>query len=170
MAVGEDDFRGYKCPDLSRKDMILMGPAPKHPSARARTNRTSTAAVIKADPKAKVPELPARDWHPLTLQWWTDIWRSPMAPEFDDSDRHGLFALAVLVDDFWTADSPSLRMKLASEVRQQGQRFGLSPIDRRRLQWEIEKAEEAQAKGTRRRATRTPTAPAADPRAALRAL
>jgi len=35
------------------------------------------------------------------------------------------------------------RAALAQEIRMQGQRFGLSPIDRRRLQWEVERAETA---------------------------
>jgi hypothetical protein len=108
----------------------------------------------------------------MTCAWWADVWLSPMAPEFDESDKHGLFALALLVDDFWTADNPSTRAKVAAEVRQQGQRFGLSPIDRRRLQWEIERSEEAQEKGNRRREQAKP-APAkggADPRSVLRAV
>jgi hypothetical protein len=151
----------------------MPGPAPKPSSTRARRNKTSTAAMLKSDPTIKAPALPERDWHPMVEAWWADIWLSPMAPEFDDSDKHGLFALALLVDDFWTADTASTRAKLAAEVRQQGQRFGLSPIDRRRLQWEIERSEEAQQKGARRRAQSQPAAPAkggADPRSVLRAV
>lgn len=95
-----------------------------------------------------------------------------MAPEFDASDRHGLFALAMLVDDFWMAVTPRDRRDIAAEIRQQGQRFGLSPIDRRRLQWEIERTEAAKDQGTRRRAAKPPavTGPPADPRAILRAV
>src|SRR3712207_4512234 len=107
---------------------------PKHPSTRARRNRTSTAAQLRRDPTVKAPKLPDRPWHEQTAAWWADVWASPMAPEFDDSDRHGLLALAVLVDDFWTAETPTLRRDLAGEIRLQTQRFGLSPIDRRRLQ------------------------------------
>ncbi|CAA9364290.1 MAG: gp1 [uncultured Gemmatimonadetes bacterium] len=110
----------------------------------------------------------------MTVSWWADIWSSPMAPEFDDSDRHGLFMLAVLVDAFWNAETPTAAKDLAAEIRQQGQRFGLSPIDRRRLQWEIERTEEAQDKGARRRAQppapAKPSKSAADPRSVLRAV
>lgn len=148
----------------------MPGPTPKHPSTRTRRNKTSTAATLTADPKVKAPTLPKRGgWHEMTRAWWADIWSSPMAPEFDDSDKHGLFALALLVDDFWTADSASDRIKLAAEIRQQGQRFGLSPIDRRRLQWEIERTEEAQQKGASRRAA-PKKKPAVDPRGTLRAV
>jgi len=49
-----------------------------------------------------------------------------MAREYLDSDRHGLFLLAALADQFWTDPSPTL----AAEIRMQRQCFGLSPIDR----------------------------------------
>jgi hypothetical protein len=71
-----------------------------------------------------------------------------MAPEFDESDVHGLYLLAVLVNEFWNAPSK----ELAAEIRLQRQCFGLTPIDRRRLQWEIERTDHAQAQGSRRRA------------------
>jgi hypothetical protein len=150
----------------------MPGPAPKHPSTRARRNKTTTAATLRADPAVTAPDLPDRDWHPMTSAWWADVWASPMAPEFDGSDRHGLYALAMLVEDFWTADTARERKDLAAEIRQQGQRFGLSPIDRRRLQWEIERTEAAKDQGSRRRAAKAParTTPDQDPRAILRAV
>lgn len=145
----------------------MPGPAPKHPSARARRNKTSTHAVLKADHAIVAPELPDVEWHPLTRAWWRDVWASPMAPEFDESDLHGLFVLAALVNDFWMAPTARDRKDLAAELRQQGARFGLSPIDRRRLQWEVEKVEAAQE--GRRRTESKPRAKkrAADPRAIL---
>lgn len=150
----------------------MPGPAPKHASVRARTNRTSTAATLRPVHDVKAPPLPTRLWHEQTRSWWADVWASPMAPEYDESDRHGLFALAVLVDDFWTTEDLKLRKDLAAEIRQQRQCFGLTPIDRRRLQWEIERVDEAQDRGQRRRAA-TPkpaTAAGADPRAGLHAV
>lgn len=149
-----------------------MPPAPKPAHMRQRRNKTSTAAVLQADPKLKTPALPDRAWHPQTLAWWEDIWASPMAPEFDSSDRHGLFALAYLVDDFWMADSPTERAKLASEIRLQRQCFGLTPIDRRRLQWEIERGDEANERTKKRRSRPAPkdAEPPADPRSILHAV
>lgn len=146
-----------------------MPPAPKHPSARARRNKVSTAATLVAPTEVSIPDLPTdREWHPQTLAWWADVWRSPMAPEFDQSDVHGLLVLAVLVDGFWLKP----HWTAAAEIRLQGQRFGLSPIDRRRLQWEIEKVDEAQDRGQRRRqaAKAAPAPRKADPRAHLRAV
>lgn len=150
----------------------MPGPAPKDASTRARRNKASTSATLKADPKITAPELPDLEWHPMATSWWVDVWSSPMAPEYDPSDHHGLFALAMLVNDFWMADKPVLRKDLAAEIRQQSQRFGLSPIDRRRLQWEIERTEEAQQRGRSRRAQAPAASPkrTTDPRSVLRAV
>lgn len=152
----------------------MPGPDPKPSSTRARRNKTSTAATLVANPGLKAPPLPGENWHSMTESWWGDVWSSPMAPEFDGSDKHGLFMLARLVDAFWVCPDPKLCKELAAEIRQQGQRFGLSPIDRRRLQWEIEHTEEAQDQGKRRRAAAAATGEKkprrADPRAGLHAV
>lgn len=147
-----------------------MPPTPKPAHMRQRRNKTSTSARLQANPKLKAPDLPGRPWHPQTLDWWADVWSSPMAPEYDDSDRHGLYALAYLVDDFWTAESASERAKLASEIRLQRQCFGLTPIDRRRLQWEIDRGDEASERTSKRRAKPAPKAEASDPRSILHAV
>lgn len=146
----------------------MSGPLPKHESIRARRNKTSTAATLKLVHSTKAPELPSsRSWKPETAAWWAGIWASPMAPEFDKSDIHGLLILAVLVDEFWTEPTQAL----AAEIRLQRQCFGLTPMDRRRLQWEIERTDEAQARGDQRRTAAAPKAPARkDPRSVLAAV
>jgi hypothetical protein len=136
----------------------------------ARRNKSTTRATLVAGHDLVAPKLPTRLWHEQTRAWWTDVWASPMAPEYDDSDRHGLFALAVLVDDFWSTEDAKLRKEIAAEIRQQRQCFGLTPIDRRRLQWEIERVDEAQDRGERRRAAPKPVDEQGDPFAALRAV
>jgi hypothetical protein len=73
-------------------------------------------------------------WHRLTRAWWRDVWHSPMAEQFLEADRHALFRLALLVDLFWRGPSK----ELAAEIRLEQQAFGLTPIDRRRLQWTVE--------------------------------
>jgi hypothetical protein len=149
---------------------------PKDPTTIRRANKHSTKATLRAVEDFPIPPLPERtgdqpEWHPLTLDYWNRIWASPMGPEYDDSDFHGLIALAELVDLFNYADSPSLKIKLASEIRQQRQAYGLTPMDRRRLQWTIDQGEAAEDRTTKRRnakATATPAAPGApDPREML---
>jgi len=82
-----------------------------------------------------------------------------MAGQFLQSDIDGLGRLAVLVDEF----NRKPQAKLLAEIRLQESRFGLSPLDRSRLQWEIARAEETKPKTPARR----PRADAVDPRAAL---
>lgn len=144
----------------------------KHSSVRARANKASTASVLTELPHDEAPikpDLPPREgeWHPQTLEWWDDLWAAPMAAEYHQSDRHALYLLAVLVDDFWREPS----QKLAAEIRLQRQAFGLTPYDRRRLEWTIETAEQSKERGRRRQPPpQTPPAPADDPRAGLYAV
>lgn len=137
-------------------------------------NRTTTAAVLPRDENAenKVPKLPEREkkserWHPLVLAWWESVWRSPMASEFLDSDmRGGLYRLAELHQQFWSVDDGGKRVNIAKEIRQQEVGFGLSPIDRRRLQWEIERGEQAVDRTSSRRRAKDVTGK--DPRDVLK--
>jgi hypothetical protein len=147
------------------------GPPPKDPSVRARNNKHSTHAVLRAVPDFPVPQLPDdRDWHPRTTQWWDDLWSSPMGPEYDHSDVHGLIQLAELVDLYNITDTPGAKIRLAAEIRQQRTCFGLTPIDRRRLQWTIDQGEEAEERTAKRRQARvasTRSKDGDDPRALL---
>lgn len=142
----------------------MPGPVPKDPKIRSRRNTASTRAKFIDDGTARpegVPELPGHEtWHALTQAWWADVWASPMAEEYLRVDVHGLYRLAMLVNRFWILGDPSL----AGEIRLSGQLFGLTPIDRRRLQWEVAKVEDRE----RDREPQPPSAPVDDPRELLR--
>lgn len=150
----------------------MAGPIPKHPSVRQRTNRVSTAAtLVDSQPlNGEIPPLPVRrgarggkrPWRPEVVDWWNDIWQSPMAEEYLRSDLHGLFLLADLMDAYWRNPTTAL----ATEIRLQRQCFGLTPIDRRRLQWEVAKGEEAERK--RQPSTHERQHETSDPRDVLR--
>jgi len=148
--------------------------AKKDPSTRARRNTASTASTLPSAAREQAaPALPdEREWHPLTLEWWADMWAAPMAGEYHESDRHALFVLAALMDDFWQARSPTMRKELSIEIRLQRQAFGLTPYDRRRLEWTIESAEESKDRGRQRtqRSGAVQPPPGADPRSVLRAV
>lgn len=143
-----------------------MPPMPK--ANPARRNKPTTKATLSRIHDVVAPPLPDREvgWHHMTEEWWESIWASPMAPEFETSDRHGLFLLADLVDSFWCEESGKARAALAAEIRLQRQCFGLTPIDRRRLQWEIERGEDS-AERTQRRRTSKPAETRSDPRSVL---
>jgi hypothetical protein len=90
-----------------------------------------------------------------------------MAARFTKADTHGLYTLAALVDLFQRAPTT----QLASEIRQQRACFGLTPIDRWRLQWEVVGDAVPAKKPTAAPAPApTPSAPGEDPRAILRAV
>ena len=101
--------------------------------------------------------MPKRDratevWHPRVLEWWAALWTSPMAQEYVKSDVvGGLHLLAELYQKRWDDPDTKGLVALAAEIRQQEVRFGCSPIDRRRLQWEIEKGETAEDRTKARR-------------------
>jgi hypothetical protein len=143
----------------------MPGPPPKPAHLRARTNRKAGAAQLEVPSKPKIPAIPnpdGREWHPLTISAWKTAFSSPMASEWLDADVDALGRLALLWDSFYHKPNPNT-MK---EIRLQGQLFGLSPLDRSRLQWEINKADESEQKAQRRAASprRTGTH---DPRAVL---
>ena len=150
----------------------MPGPMPKDPQLRQRANKAATRAVLAPEsaPRRRAPSLPRReegdpDWHRLTRAWWRDLWRSPMATEYLGSDVHALYRLAVLVDQFWRMPSQAL----AGEIRLQQQAFGLTPLDRRRLEWTIEQAEAATTRKQQRRVRQAQDGEI-DPREALRAV
>ena len=81
-----------------------------------------------------------------------------MADEYLDADVHGLYLLTELVDRFWRQPTTAL----AAEIRQQRLAYGLTPIDRRRLEWTVAKLEKPDVK--------PPAKPVSDPRVVLKAI
>lgn len=145
----------------------MPGPQPLHPSVRARTNRTSTAAELESLPAAvrallPVPELPSdRLWDPKTSDFWSAGWQSPMRLEWDAGDEHKLLMLAYVLDEFYVlaGDLEVDRLKkaaslstLARTVIALGARLGLDPFARRSLQWLLVQTEAVEAKTENTRA------------------
>lgn len=161
------------------------------PADQQISKRGSKAELVEALVAAerRIPDMPAHpqavdsdghrydtEWHPQTVAWWNDSWTSPMATEWDDSDFHNMCALALNYDDIWTATTPKERKEALAEFRLQRADLGLSPYSRRRLEWTIETAEDAKARGEKRRGNgRQPAAKPTgkakvDPRAHLAAV
>jgi hypothetical protein len=116
----------------------MPGPVPKRSQTRQRRNRASTGTTLTAS-TAQKPELPPQFAHPFTRRWWDTIWASPMVEEWVDADVPGLLVVASLVENFWQTADP----KVAAEIRMQSREYGLSPLSRRSLQWEIKRVEAA---------------------------
>lgn len=101
----------------------------------------------------------------MVEEWWGVIWRSPQSSEWLESDRRGLFVVADLYDRLYSGVGHSEFIAISREIRLQEQRFGLSPMDRRKLQWTV-----AQAEKVTKRKPPAPPGPTDDPRKALRAI
>lgn len=151
--------------------MAGRGPAPKPSSLRQRRNqKTGAANLPPLDPgqsTGKVPPLQnpdKRKFHRLTRAWWKRVWSSPMAGEYLPTDIDGLARLALMVDNYYKALSPTGAKDMLSEIRLQEARFGLSPVDRSRLQWEVARGEEVEK--SRKPRSEHPPSPA-DPRGIL---
>lgn len=148
----------------------MPGPLPKDPKIRQHRIHRSTRALLAAEnkPIKRIPSLPdlpdGEEWHQMTVKFWKDVWNSPMSIEYLRADLHGLFRLAILVNQFWLAPS----VNLSREIRMMGQLFGLSPIDRRRLEWSIEQVEQVRDRGERERIKRGKIIEGADPRDVLK--
>jgi hypothetical protein len=143
----------------------MSGPLPKPAHLRQRTNKKSTHAMLQTPDSVEVPEIPnpdGRKWHELTILAWAHAWASPMASQWLETDVDALGRVALLWDDFYQEPD----VKLMAEIRLQEQRFGLSPLDRSRLQWEVNRADEAERKRPRPSIQRTGT----DPRNGLMAV
>lgn len=97
--------------------------------------------MLAAPEVSEIPEIPNPDervWHPLTVEAWNRAWSSPMASQWLETDADALGRLALLWDQFYNKPAAGVM----AEIRLQEQRFGFSPLDRSRLQWEIRRAEE----------------------------
>jgi hypothetical protein len=147
------------------------GPAPKPAGQRRRRNLPVGARTLPASaPAVEKPELGPRpdgiEWHDVSVAYWDAIWDSPMASQYDTADVFQMVLLLDLVHEYWRLGPRDARTKilLAAEIRLQCQNFGLTPLDRSRLKWEIERADDASSTGQRRR---TASTGGTDPRASF---
>ena len=119
----------------------MPGPPPKPASQRRRRNKAPAVVKLANRQPGKPPSLP-KGFSPAARKWWATVWASPMAVLWLEADVPSLVRLAALVE---LADSGEMAPQVLAEIRQLEDRFGLSPLARRRLQWELEQGAEAEA-------------------------
>jgi hypothetical protein len=114
----------------------MPGPPPKPVGQRRRRNAgAKPVALPAAGAKArKAPALPLEGITEGTRAWWKTVWASPMAHAWLDADVPALVRLASLVNRVHTETASASTL---AEIRQLEDRYGLSPLARRRLQWEV---------------------------------
>lgn len=149
-----------------------MAPLPKPPALRRGHGRSSGRRVLSAVENPTIPDLPNYcAWHPAVLAFWKSAWSSPLPQEWDESDRHTVLMAARAMQVAWDEETPSTpRMTAMAECRLLMRECGLTPMSRRSLQIEIERAEEAVDRGQSRRGSRAAVKPpksTADPRDTL---
>jgi hypothetical protein len=84
-----------------------------------------------------------------------------------EADQQRLEVIAELHQQFFMAAERGQNLTgLASEIRLQEQAFGLTPLDRRRLEWEVDRGEEAAQRTAKRRKPKAD--PAVDPRSVIK--
>jgi hypothetical protein len=123
----------------------LSGPPPKPAATRRRRNKAPAPVKLPSEtPTRKTPTLPgAIRYSKATRDWWATVWASPMATIWLAADVPALVRLATLVELVNQGEATAM---VLAEIRQLEDRFGLSPLARRRLQWEVEQAAGAEAK------------------------
>ena len=150
---------GMRAPALPLRGCACGGPKPQPKRPKKRGPGRPRKPALPCDTCGDTGILP---WHHLTQAWWARLWASPMGPEYIESDVDSLYMTASLVDAYWWGNGSDA--KLASEIRQQLARFGATPLDRRRLEWELEKPEAEEATPP----DSSPPKLVADPRATMR--
>jgi hypothetical protein len=88
-----------------------------------------------------------------------------MSGEYLPTDTDGLAQLAILIDNYYKNPADKNAKEMMGEIRLQRACFGLTPIDRSRLQWEVTRGEEAEKKRNPKRQNIKPHK--ADPRGIL---
>jgi hypothetical protein len=184
-AALEDRLRIHHTPEEIH--MAGRGPAPKDASVRARANKASTKATLYAiEGEVTIPPMPAAEhyvpcpfpessefyyeafWYPAVEQWWIDIWSSPMSSEFSESDMHGLYmGCMFLQETINPRNKATERAAFATKLEQINRNYGLNPMARRSLQWEIDRGDEATDRTDKRRQAKAqsrPATPTFDPR------
>jgi hypothetical protein len=82
----------------------------------------------------------------LTLQVWREWWESAMASQWLPTDVAGLGLIAILYDEYYKQP----HVDYVKEIRLQRPCFGLTPLDRSRLQWEVSRSDAEVLKQDRR--------------------
>lgn len=127
--------------------MAGMGPAPKDPRRRARTNSDPIPTTVLRFEQAEQPPLPKapgwlKTWPAQTKRWWTLWGGSAQAEHFTATDWDFLLDTAVLHAAVWGEGEvrhlPELRLRVA--------KFGATMEDRARLRMQFAQADDADAK------------------------
>lgn len=114
-----------------------------------------------------VPELPdpaqwldpgATEWPNAVVNWWQDIFRSPMASEWVEADLGSLYLAATYLAQSLDPHTPLKdRIKAGQCWEASLKAYGLTPRSRELLRWSIAQGEAAQSRTRELRGNRAPS-------------
>lgn len=123
--------------------MAGMGPPPKAPGRRARTNGTPQGSTIRFVP-CEQPPLPDNiPWPEQTLRWWAMWAETAQAEGFTATDWDELLTTALIHADVWSGN-----LDRAGELRLRVAKFGATPEDRARLRMVFADADAKEGRST----------------------
>lgn len=121
-------------------------------------------SIDKAEIAASALALQIEQAGDMERDLWADLWGMPQAEMWEESKAHREVAQYVR----WKIRGEQGNLDAAKEARMLSDRLGLNPLALMRLRAEAERADEAQARGNRRRAAQpAPKKPGDDPRSHL---
>ncbi len=160
------DARSVALRDLAQ-DRIASLTADLEHADDGRTKGRLRRQLAQAEQSAAILALQLEQQTDLELELWTMLWRTPQATMWEVSPAFER-TLAQFVR--WNVKGEQGDLDAAREARIRGKEFGLSPLTLLGLKAEVERVDEAEDKGARRRQTRV-TSPKkrgdSDPRAHL---
>jgi hypothetical protein len=109
-------------------------PALPKPAATRRRRGPADRLLPAEGSTEPAPDLPEGSWTEETRQWWADVWSSPMAAAWIESDYHAAVRLARIKQAI--VDHPE-KAALHGAASALEDRLGLSPRARRALNWRI---------------------------------
>lgn len=138
---------------------LVGGPPPKDASQRRRRNATLAMTQLPAEGyKGEIPEFPLQHATVAELERWNTLWRLPQAAAWARMNivltvARYVRTCLIVENDTFTGKTTVAGVNLHSEVRQQEDRLGLSPLAMLRLRWEVvadEVEEQRSSRGPRR--------------------
>src|SRR5699024_5117473 len=147
----------------------MRGRKPKEGALRP--DQRKAVKELLPNENADVPPLPEpmdyigkEAWPTPVCEWWSSVWLSAVANEYQPSDIHSLYIGAVHLAQSLDADvRPSDRLKSAQQWEAVLKSFGLTPMARENLRWSISQAEQAEHRTRDLRTKKQTTKPAPKP-------
>lgn len=117
-----------------------MGRLPNHPeNPPARKNKVlvqpQKLALTHDQPVPRIPS--GYNFTRAGKDYWKKVWESPMGPLYIDADVPLIVRACMLTDMIHNED---VKQGILAELRQLEDRIGMSPLGRRHLQWDIDRA------------------------------